>query len=80
MILTFQQVRLVIHMVLETYIQEDIVHDQDTFSEWLHVYLNEQLVYSDGLACRLVYEALEEEDLEKVWKIRSNVNGSKFTA
>ena len=39
------------------------------FREWLRVYLNEQLVYSDGLASRLVYEALEEKNLEKVWKI-----------
>ncbi len=54
---------------LETYIQENHVHDQVTFSKWLHAYLNEQLIYSDGLASRLVYEALEEKNLEKVWKI-----------
>ena len=54
---------------LESYIQENIVYDQETFSEWLKVYLNEQLVYSDGLATRLVYESLENGDIEKVWKI-----------
>lgn len=54
---------------LETYIQEGYVHDQTSFSKWLHVYLDEQLVYSDGLASRLVYEALEEKNLEKVWKL-----------
>jgi urease accessory protein len=54
---------------LETYIQEDAVHDQATFSQWLHVYLNEQLIYSDGLASHLVYEAIENEDYEKVWKV-----------
>ena len=54
---------------LESYIQEDHVHDQATFSQWLHVYLNEQLVYSDGLASRLVYEALENGRCEKVWKV-----------
>lgn len=59
---------------LETYIQEDQVHDQASFSEWLRVYLNEQLVYSDGLASRLVYEALEEKNLEKVWKIDRMLN------
>ena len=71
---TFQQERLVIHMVLETYIQEGHVHDQVTFSEWLHVYLHEQLIYSDGLASRLVYEALEEKNIEKVWKIDRMLN------
>ncbi|WP_066088605.1 urease accessory protein UreF [Neobacillus novalis] len=54
---------------LESYIQENKVHNQETFSEWLRVYLNEQLIYSDGLACHLVYQALEEEDLQKVWKL-----------
>lgn len=54
---------------LESYIQEDLVHNQATFAEWLHVYLNGQLVYSDGLASRLVHEALENEIMEKVWKI-----------
>jgi urease accessory protein len=59
---------------LETYIQEGHVHDQVTFSEWLHVYSHEQLIYSDGLASRLVYEALEEKNIEKVWKIDRMLN------
>jgi len=54
---------------LESYIQEEKVHDQATFSQWLHAYVKEQLVYSDGLASRLVYEALEEKNLAKVWKL-----------
>lgn len=54
---------------LESYIQENIVYDQETFSEWLKVYVNEQLVYSDGLASRIVYESLENGDIEKVWKV-----------
>ncbi|MEK4418628.1 urease accessory protein UreF [Bacillus sp. FSL K6-0268] len=54
---------------LETYIQADKVYDQKSFFHWLRVYINEQLVYSDGLACRLVYEALEKEDFQKIWKI-----------
>ena len=54
---------------LESYIQEDKVHDQATFLKWLHAYVYEQLIYSDGLASRLVYEALEKEDWQKVWKL-----------
>ena len=54
---------------LESYIQEDKVHDQATFLQWLQVYVYEQLIYSDGLASRLVYEALEKEDFQKVWKL-----------
>lgn len=54
---------------LESYIQEDKVHNQVTFSEWLKVYLHEQLVYSDGLASRLVYEALVDNDLQQIWQL-----------
>lgn len=54
---------------LESYIQEDKVHNQETFSKWLKVYLHEQLVYSDGLASRLVYEALMNEDIQQIWHL-----------
>lgn len=54
---------------LESYIQEDKVHDKNSFYEWLKMYLNEQLVHTDGLACRLVYEALEKDDYDEIWKI-----------
>lgn len=54
---------------LESYIQENVVHDHDTFSHWLQVYIHDQLIYADGLASYLVYQALEEEDYSKVWKM-----------
>lgn len=54
---------------LETYIQRDIVTDAETFSDWLKVYIHEQLAYADGLAARLAYDALDEEDLEAIWAL-----------
>lgn len=54
---------------METYIQNDVIKDRDTFAKWLGVYLHEQLVYADGLAAKLAYEALEEEDLNKFWEL-----------
>ena len=54
---------------LENYIQEEMVHNQDTFFHWLRIFIQEQLIYSDGLASLLVYQALEEEDFAKVWKM-----------
>ncbi|KAB7706161.1 urease accessory protein UreF [Bacillus aerolatus] len=54
---------------LESYIQADVVRDQKTFFEWLQVYVHEQLIYTDGLACRLVYDALLQEDLQQVWNL-----------
>ena len=50
------------------------------FLQWLHVYLNEQLIYSDGLASRLVYEALENDECAKSVENRPDVDGSKFAA
>ncbi|OAH58416.1 MULTISPECIES: urease accessory protein UreF [Bacillaceae] len=54
---------------LETYIQENKVHDKDSFSEWLRMYVTGQLVYTDGLACRLAFEALERNDAEEIWAL-----------
>lgn len=54
---------------LETYIQNDVVKDKETFSKWLKVYLHEQLAYSDGLAVRLIYDALMDDDQEKIWEL-----------
>ncbi|MCD0831077.1 urease accessory protein UreF, partial [Staphylococcus aureus] len=54
---------------LETYIQRNIIHDDHTFIAWLKMFLQEQLTYSDGLAMRLVYDALENDDTQKVLHI-----------
>ncbi|MFJ7727560.1 urease accessory protein UreF [Neobacillus sp. NPDC097160] len=54
---------------LESYIQENIVNNPETFSQWLQVYIKEQLIFSDGLASHLVYQALEQKDFQKVWKL-----------
>jgi urease accessory protein len=53
---------------LETYIQEERVNNKAAFAHWLHVYLHKQLVYTDGLACRLVYEALEQNQTDEIWR------------
>ena len=47
---------------LETYIQNNIVHDVNSFQQWLTMFLKEQLTYRDGLTIRLVVEALEQND------------------
>lgn len=51
---------------LETYIQRDIVHDEETFKQWLLLFLNEQLTYADGLVMRYVYEALKNDDTKEI--------------
>lgn len=64
---------------LESYIQEHVVHDEETFSEWLNIYLHEQLVYSDGIAMSTAYDALEHGDLEQFWKIDQLLHVQTFS-
>lgn len=51
---------------LETYLQKNAVHDAPSFKKWLSIYLHEQLVHADGLGAKLIYEALEQQDVDKV--------------
>lgn len=64
---------------LESYIQENAVHEQETFSEWLKVYLHEQLVYSDGIAMKVAFEALEKKDFEKLWQLDQLLHVQNFS-
>lgn len=54
---------------LETYIQKDVVHDSESFLDWLKVYVHEQLAHADGLGVKIIYEALENEDFKKIWEL-----------
>lgn len=54
---------------LETYIQRNDVHDASSFETWLKVFLTEQLTYTDGLAMRMTYEAIENEDIAAMKRI-----------
>ncbi|KEI47922.1 urease accessory protein UreF [Staphylococcus epidermidis UC7032] len=58
---------------LETYIQREAVHDTETFIEWLTLFINEQLTYSDGLAMRIVYNALIRNDKDKILDINQKL-------
>lgn len=54
---------------IETYIQEGVIHDKKSFYDALVLYMQKQLVYSDGLGCFLAYEALENEDDDRLVEI-----------
>ncbi|WP_305850414.1 urease accessory protein UreF [Staphylococcus hyicus] len=54
---------------LETYIQRNDVRDSPTFQNWLKVFLTEQLTYTDGLAMRMTYEAVENHDIAEMKRI-----------
>lgn len=52
---------------LETYIQEESVYDKETFFEWIRLYLEKQMAATDGLACRLTFEALFKNEIDEIW-------------
>ncbi|SUK17657.1 urease accessory protein UreF [Staphylococcus agnetis] len=54
---------------LETYIQRNDVDDAASFQNWLEVFLTEQLTYTDGLAMRMTYEAVENNDIAEMKRI-----------
>ena len=54
---------------LETYIQEDKMTDKESFLYALKQYVYSQCIYTDGLACRLAYEAIQENQFQKVWEL-----------
>ncbi len=53
---------------LETYIQDEVIHNKETFFQWLRIYVEKQFVFTDGLACRFVFDALEKKEFEMLWK------------
>ena len=61
------------HQHLRLYIQREAVHDTETFIEWLTLFINEQLTYSDGLAMRIVYNALIRNDKDKILDINQKL-------
>lgn len=63
---------------METYLRNDIIHNKESLGRWLEVYLRYQFAYSDGLAMRMTYEAIDSGRLDELWKIdrRITVQGS----
>ncbi|WP_211230687.1 urease accessory protein UreF [Alicyclobacillus herbarius] len=51
---------------LETYIQDGRVRDAKTFREYLEAHLRGPLVYTDGFAFRIVHEAAQEHDFDRI--------------
>ncbi|MFJ7639022.1 urease accessory protein UreF [Peribacillus sp. NPDC097225] len=54
---------------METYIQEEKIHDAHSFKEFLKVYILKSLSYTDGLGCRIAYELILDQDEEGIWDL-----------
>ena len=54
---------------LETFIQQDLVKNRETFEAFLKEYVFQNLVYNDGLATRIAYEFVENGDEKALWTL-----------
>jgi len=54
---------------LETYIQDGAVFNKEAFFEWMRTYLERQLAYTDGLACRFAIDFFLKVELERIWEL-----------
>ena len=51
---------------METYLRDYRINDAKTVWQYIKVFLNNVFIYSDGLAIRLLYDYLDEEDFESI--------------
>ncbi|NMD71791.1 urease accessory protein UreF [Bacillus sp. DNRA2] len=54
---------------LETYIQEGKIKNKQSFKYALQQYMASQFIFTDGLACRLSYEAIKSGNEQRLWEI-----------
>lgn len=75
---------------METYLRDYRITDTKTMREYLKVFLNNAFIYSDGLAIRMLYDYLDEDDYDSIWNLdrlitvqsvaKETRNGSKLVA
>lgn len=75
---------------METYLRLKKIYDTKTFRQWLNVYLSEQFIFTDGLAIKMLYEYLNNDDFESLWQLDNSItvqsvaiesrNGGKLVA
>ncbi|MDV4151835.1 urease accessory protein UreF [Clostridium sp. AL.422] len=75
---------------METYLRNNKINSTESLKEYLHVFLNNVFIFSDGLAIRMLYEYLNKNELEKILELdrmltvqtiaKETRNGSKLIA
>ncbi len=54
---------------METYLRENVICDAHTFNRWLTMFFENQYLYNEGLAIKLIYEKLKKNEKNEVWDI-----------
>lgn len=63
---------------LETYIQQGIVHDEETAATYITNRLRYNFTYTDLLAARLAYDAAAMEDIEAIHQLEEIMEASRI--
>ena len=54
---------------METYLRNNKVTNSDTMRKWIYCFLKSQFIYSDALAIRMLYEYIDNENLDMIWEL-----------
>ncbi len=54
---------------MESYLRNNKITNIESLKEYIHVFLNNTFIYSDGLAIRMLYEYLNNNELEKILEL-----------
>lgn len=54
---------------METYLRDGDILDLESLKKWLLVYLEQQFLYNDAFAMRLVYKYIQDKNIEKIWEL-----------
>lgn len=54
---------------METYLRNNQITNAESFGKWVDMYLVHQFITSDGLAIRMLYDALENNNMDAVWEL-----------
>lgn len=54
---------------METYLRDGDISDLESLKKWLLVYLEQQFLYNDAFTMRLVYEYIQDKNIEKIWEL-----------
>lgn len=75
---------------METYLRNSVISNTESFKKWLDTFLLNQFVYGEGLAVRLTYKYLKENNIENIWNLDTSItvqnmakesrNGGKLVA
>lgn len=61
---------------METYLRRRMIDNAEDMRKWLHVFLKNTFIYNDGLAIRLCYEYINNQNYDEVYNLDKKLTAS----